>query len=469
MKKSAVLSTAFLFASLFSAQAHAAQLAVIDSGLDVKHPALKQHIWVNAAEVVGDEKDEDGNGYVDDINGWNFAENSNKLLDEKFLGTFSSDVYTYFDVQGRVVRGVATESDKEWIRSKKGDAAFIKQLMRFGNFVHGTHVTGIGVKGTNSQAMGLKIIPTDKPGLSQVLADVAPRLQRDASGVAISSPFNDMIVQFMLQLLVTQQSKALDKTFQYASDKGADVANCSFGTSSAAIKKVLQALLKSVLGRDASEEELNKHTKFFINTFVAGTQKSLSNAPGTLFVFAAGNDGANNDESPTAPANVRADNAITVAATLEGTQLASFSNYGVASVDVAAPGVMITSSIPGNGSIALSGTSQAAPRVANVAVKVKEANPRLTPGQIKEIIIKTVDKKEFLRGKVASGGVVNEQRAVAAARASTALSLAAAINQARSSVFDMALFSSDYSFQRVVNQGAVFVQPLPSLFPEVGE
>ena len=55
-------------------------VAVIDSGVDVEHEDLNGHIWVNAKEIPGNNKDDDGNGYVDDINGWNFLGNKNNAL-----------------------------------------------------------------------------------------------------------------------------------------------------------------------------------------------------------------------------------------------------------------------------------------------------------------------------------------------------------------------------------------------------
>src|SRR5690606_10906985 len=114
-------------------------------------------------------------------------------------------------------------------------------------------------------------------------------------------------------------------------------------------------------------------------------------APNTLFVLAAGNDGMDNDRFPTAPANVKLDNAITVAATMNNEDLASFSNYGARMVDVAAPGVGILSSVPGNDRLHLSGTSQAAPYVSNVAGRIVDANLALRPAQIRTILMETVD------------------------------------------------------------------------------
>ena len=78
-------------------------------------------------------------------------------------------------------------------------------------------------------------------------------------------------------------------------------------------------------------------------------------------------DGTDNDQIPAAPANIKSDNTIAVAATLDRVRLASFSNFGESMVDIAAPGVGIKSLIPGGQEVQLSGTSQAAPYITNIA------------------------------------------------------------------------------------------------------
>ncbi|MFP5387665.1 MAG: S8 family serine peptidase, partial [Bacteriovoracia bacterium] len=82
----------------------------------------------------------------------------------------------------------------------------------------------------------------------------------------------------------------------------------------------------------------------------------------------------------------------------------------------------------------VSGTSQAAPYVSNIAGRIKDANPRLKPLQIKKILMGTVDKKDFLKDKVTSGGIVNGDRAVYAATLSRQVSLEEAIERSQVAV-----------------------------------
>ena len=77
------------FAFLASAAAQAAPIAIIDSGVDIKHSSLSGKVWINPGEIPDDGIDNDNNGYVDDVYGWNFAESNNQVIDYTYLGTFS--------------------------------------------------------------------------------------------------------------------------------------------------------------------------------------------------------------------------------------------------------------------------------------------------------------------------------------------------------------------------------------------
>ncbi|NVM26767.1 MAG: S8 family serine peptidase [Desulfobacterales bacterium] len=133
---------------------------------------------------------------------------------------------------------------------------------------------------------------------------------------------------------------------------------------------------------------------------------------GLLFVAAAGNDGTDNDESPVYPASYDLDNIITVAASDENDNLASWSNYGSLSVDVAAPGVDIYSTKPGDSYEYLSGTSMAVPHVSGLAALIWSEDDRLTYRQVKDRTLNGVDVIPTMIRKVLMSGRINANNSI---------------------------------------------------------
>jgi subtilisin family serine protease len=133
---------------------------------------------------------------------------------------------------------------------------------------------------------------------------------------------------------------------------------------------------------------------------------------GILFVAAAGNNGTSNDRSPHYPSNYDLPNVISVAALDRNDNLASFSNFGVKTVHIAAPGREILSTWLGDEYREASGTSMATPYVAGLAALVLASEPKLSVEKLRERVLKSVDKLDALDGKVESGGRINAGKAL---------------------------------------------------------
>jgi subtilisin family serine protease len=133
---------------------------------------------------------------------------------------------------------------------------------------------------------------------------------------------------------------------------------------------------------------------------------------GHLFVAAAGNDGSNNDSRPFYPANYGLSNMISVGATDSRDRLASFSNYSPNSVDIAAPGANIYSTLPRGRYGYLSGTSMAAPYVTGVAALIKARSSSRSASSIKSKILNGADSVRNLSGRIKNSRRLNAYRAV---------------------------------------------------------
>jgi len=441
--------------------AHASVVAIVDSGVDYKHPRLADRMWNNPGEIADNGLDDDGDTFIDDVYGWNLAESNNQVIDYSYLGKFSPDCTRFFEIQRRVLLGQATDADKAWAKSKTADPKFLKQLQTFGNFVHGTHVAGISAgENPDVRIMALKLLPTE---IKLPFGGQDDELFRPTPAPNLGDFFKDLALKKLLSELAKAQGTIFAGVGSYVNGQKAQVANLSLGTSTQAAAAIVTPLLKLLGGgrTEPTAEEIRKYSVIFVNAMVTETAKMAKTSPETLFVMAAGNDGSNNDLLPVAPANMREPNSITVAATLADKSLAVFSNYGEKMVDVAAPGVGILSSIPGGESMYLSGTSQAAPYVAMAAGAVLDENASLSSSELREVLMGTVDAKDFLAGKVRSGGIVNRARAVSAARfMAEGKSLAEAVKLARVAVADTRHESlSTFRYEKFAAQ---FALPLPS-------
>jgi thermitase len=133
---------------------------------------------------------------------------------------------------------------------------------------------------------------------------------------------------------------------------------------------------------------------------------------GILFVAAAGNNSTDNDKRPHYPSNYNLPNVVSVAALDRTDQLASFSNFGVKTVHIAAPGKEILSTWLNDDYREASGTSMATPYVSGVVALILASEPKLSVEKLRDRLLKSVDKLDALNGKVESGGRLNAAKAL---------------------------------------------------------
>ena len=141
-----------------------------------------------------------------------------------------------------------------------------------------------------------------------------------------------------------------------------------------------------------------------------GYSTTLNNAIGRaaaqdiLFIAAAGNDGTNNDTAPHYPSNYTSNFVVSVASITSSGSLSSFSNYGVTSVDIGAPGSGIVSTVPGDGYASYNGTSMATPQVTGAVALYASVNPDATAAEIRSALFDSAVATSSLSGRTATGG-----------------------------------------------------------------
>lgn len=176
------------------------------------------------------------------------------------------------------------------------------------------------------------------------------------------------------------------ESYIYAAKNGAKLINCSFG------KAVNEG-----------------------GMIVKEAMDYIGKEYGVLVIIAAGNDSSNIDSRPTWPASYTSENTLVIAATSSNGALSYFSNYGAVSVDVAAPGSSIYSSVPGDSYQSMSGTSMATPTTVGVAAEVWSHYPHLTNLQLKKVLMDSVTKMGGFAGRMQAAGRIDLEKALALA------------------------------------------------------
>lgn len=426
MKMITKLTLTLIFIGL---NAFSARVAVTDSGTDFSHEWLNSRMLINTKEIAGNRVDDDRNGKVDDVYGWNFADNYGRVFFKEHVSSVDPKVYKIIDVLARVQSGTQTPEDdtywKETVLSMNTDQkkALVTELNFFGQYAHSTHVSGIIAS----------VAPDSKLISNRVFPD-APLAFVPMAGEAKES--RKGMIDWAYRLLAMLSNGAFEKVADYIAERQIDVANYSLGTS---LQMIATVSLNARGNKTPTKEQIAAETVRLYKQYEPIGQKWMKAASNTLFVVAAGNEGSNNDVMPMFPANVAIENNISVGASLGVNSIATFSNYGIKSVDVFAPGVAIKSSVPSEDNksvLAMSGTSMAAPYVAGVAARIKDINPKLTPAQMKQILMGTVDKKDWLKTKAVTSGVVNPERAYDASARSQEMSVEDAITASLQNVAD---------------------------------
>lgn len=295
------------------------------------------------------------------------------------LPQLKSRIKGFSDLQSNIDSPEATAVKKELSQLKPDEyKRTIEEIGMVGNYLHGTHVTGISVAG-NPQArvvvarieFGYTLLPDPCPSDALALRDAAA-----------SQAYVDFLKAHKVR-----------------------VVNMSWGGDVHAVEHDLEVCN---IGKDADERKALAR-KYFDMSKNALT-KAFASAPGILFVAAGGNDNSDATFTESIPAAIALPNLVTVGAVDQAGDEASFTSYGP-TVVLHANGYQVESVIPGGEKLAESGTSMAAPQVTNLAAKILSVNPRLTPPEVIALIRATAETTPDGRRTL-----INPKKALAAAQ-----------------------------------------------------
>lgn len=451
-------------------------VAILDSGFDLEHKSLKSKFWINNKEVPGNGIDDDNNGYVDDINGWNFT------------GAIAGSGVKYFK---KSALASLVQRDRSRFGTMKLVDVPISERDEFLNYQKNKSILLNYIEETKTKLSRVKII---KQALDRMIENIG-KDKPTLKDFIKYKPTNDSENQARSMMNVLLKNKTFDETYQedfveqlvslknlldywfnidfspYTLENRGNINSSSFGnnqingfdlshgvnsTHGTHIAGIIAAerndgsgvrgvadnvqimgLLPLASDPLESEQAIAKSIRYAVDNgakiinmsfgeLYTIDQKLIEKAikyaaeKDVLLIHASGNHSANVDSLIIYPRPYyhdggKANNWINVGASdrrNDENLRASISNYGKEQVDVFAPGVRINSTTPGSQYKRFDGTSMAAPIVSGIAALIRSYYPSLSAVQVREIIMNSVVKTEQLKDRCVSGGVVNAYNAL---------------------------------------------------------
>ena len=445
-------------------------VAVVDSGVDIEHEDLKSIIWINEDEIPGNKIDDDKNGYIDDVNGWNFIGGATGNVNEDTYELTREYVRLKKKFEntkdGKVPKKQKAEYEQYQKIKDKFEKLKAKNEQQYGlyknlqdNVMLSVDTLKVILKTDSLTQESLQQFTTTDPSLlfakgfllnmfknigpEESIDDLLAQLQEavDYFGVIVNYGYNE---NFDSRLIIGDNySNSYEKNYGNNDVKGPDPEH---GTHVAGIiaadrkneigingiadnvrimsvrtvpngderdKDVANAIIYAV-DNGAKIINMSFGKSFSPEKTVVDKAVKYAEQKGVLLIHAAGNDGEDIDEKKNFPSRYYTDgkeakNWLEIGASAWGSNqefVGSFSNYGKKSVDFFAPGVEIYSTTPGNTYKNQSGTSMASPTTAGVAALLMSYFPELSYLEVKDILKKSTRKFDNLE-VVTPGGSTN--------------------------------------------------------------
>ncbi|MEP4146194.1 MAG: S8 family serine peptidase [Halioglobus sp.] len=369
-----------------------ALISVWDSGVDVSIFEKLDLLWTNQREVPDNGKDDDGNGFVDDIHGVAYDLEPKKTTDllrpiGRDFNVKPQDLQVHAKGLGDLIANV--DSD-EAAQLRKVMAAlpqnevkeFLENLSLYSGYAHGTHVSGIALEGN--------------PYARLLVARMTYNHTQMPRKPTLEEAHKD-----------AQMFREVGKYFR---DNKVRAVNMSWGGSLRGIEEALEAH-----NAGGSAEERKALAREIYQIGDKGLREAIGGSPNVLFITSAGNSDNDVKFDEFYPSSYEYPNLLTVGAVDIAGEETSFTSLG--NVDIYANGFEVESYVPGGDRINFSGTSMASPQVLNLASKLWALDPTLSVDEVRQLILDGADDKALesrtirLMNPAASIALLKEQQA----------------------------------------------------------
>ncbi|MEP5566857.1 MAG: S8 family serine peptidase [Halioglobus sp.] len=367
-------------------------ISVWDSGVDVSIFEKLDQVWTNQREVPDNGKDDDGNGFVDDIHGVAYDLESDKTTDllrpiEQDFSVNTQELKVHSKGLGDLIANVDSE---EAAQLRKVMAAlpqnevkeFLENLGLYSGYAHGTHVSGIALEGNPYARLLVARMTYNHTQMPR-----KPTLEE-----------------------AHKNAQMFREVGKYFRDNKVRAVNMSWGGSLRGIEEALEAH-----NAGGSAEERKALAREIYQTGDKGLREAIGGSPNVLFITSAGNSDNDVKFDEFYPSSYDYPNLLTVGAVDIAGEETSFTSLG--NVDIYANGFEVESYVPGGDRMNLNGTSMASPQVLNLASKLWALDPTLSVAEVRQLILDGADDKALesrtirLMNPAASIALLKEQQA----------------------------------------------------------
>jgi len=362
-------------------------IGIWDSGVDA--PIFEQQMFINPHEKP-DGKDNDRNGFVDDVHGIAFDLDGHRTPEMLYpLGDAADRIdgvmkhmKGFMDVQAAIESPEASALKRHLAGLKAEEVnGFVEDLNLCGNYMHGTHVAGIALEGN----------PFARILIARNMFDYH----------MIPKPVTVEIAQ--------RHAQSYRDTARYFKEHDVRVVNMSWGWT---LKEIESGLEANAIGETADERAALASK--ILSILKAGLHDAIKGSPNILFISSAGNEDSDVEFDEVIPSSFDLPNLLIVGAVDQAGEPTSFTSSG-RNVVVYANGFEVESYVPGGERMKASGTSMSSPNVTNLAAKLLALKPTLKPAEVVELIKKGADRKEgtfpyLLLNPERSVGLLREQQ-----------------------------------------------------------
>jgi len=345
---------------------HPVVVAIWDTGIDTE--VFQDQLFVNTEESF-DGKDNDGNGFLDDVHGIAYTLEDEKTPEllyfvedaEERLPEMKEMTKGFLDTQAGINSPEAIAVKEKLVSMRPEEVQpFLEDLMQFVLYIHGTHVAGVAIEGNPAARILVARMTADYRRIP-----LPPTPERARRAAAMSR-----------------------EVVEYFKAQGVRVVNMSWvGT----FRETERALEMNGIGKDATERARLAREIFDIEK--EALYDEIKNAPEILFVNGAGNENDDVSFEDYYPTSFDLPNVLAVGAVDQSGQETSFTSFGER-VDVYANGYEIESVLPGGDTMTGSGTSLSSPNAANLAAKLLALDPTLTTDEVVRLIKEGADRSE---------------------------------------------------------------------------